>query len=138
MMNQAEWEAFIEALDNVEREENYGYSFFFVGDDHRLGFVTIANSDNDYDKVSNLSRDGVFRLNIGVSRDSFDELVGSVDPANVDYTALNVVMPHPEYAKQNFISILNPAGDNEALTKKLIVEAHDIAATRYQHHTNKA
>ncbi|HVU09815.1 MAG TPA: DUF6194 family protein [Phototrophicaceae bacterium] len=130
MMSQAEWEAFIAGLDKVEREENYGYSFFFVGADHRLGFVTIANSDNDYDRVSNLDRDGVFRLNIGLSRDSFDELVGSVDPANVDYTALNVVMPHPEYAKQNFICILNPSGDNEALTKELIVEAHEIAARR--------
>ncbi len=135
MMSQAEWEAFIAGLDKVEREENYGYSFFFVGADHRLGFVTIANSDNDYDSVSNLNRAGVFRLNIGVSRDSFDELVGSVDPASVDFTVLNTVMPHPEYAKQNFICILNPSGDNETLTKELIVEAHEIAATRYQHRT---
>src|SRR5579871_2850287 len=103
MMNQANWETFIAGLDNVQREENYGYSFFFVGDDHRLGFVTIANSDNDYDSVSNLNRDGVFRLNIGVNRASFDELVSTMSSEPIDYTALNVFLPHPEYAKQNFI-----------------------------------
>ena len=60
-MTQAEVEAFVAALENVQREENFGYSFFFVGDDHRLSFVTIANSDNEFDNVSNLNREGVFR-----------------------------------------------------------------------------
>lgn len=63
-MTQAEVEAFVAELENVQREENIGYSFFLVGDDHRLPFVTIANSDYDYDNVSNLNRDGVFRINI--------------------------------------------------------------------------
>ncbi|MGI0014309.1 MAG: DUF6194 family protein [Nitrososphaera sp.] len=58
-MTQAEVEAFVAELENVQRVENFGYSFFFVGDDHRLPFVTIANSDNDFDNVSNLNRDGV-------------------------------------------------------------------------------
>ncbi len=67
-MNQAEVEAFITTLENVQQEEAYGYLFFFVGDDHRLPFVTIANSDSEYDNVSNLNRDGVFRINIGISK----------------------------------------------------------------------
>jgi hypothetical protein len=129
-MNQAEAEAFIEHLDNVQREENFGYLFFFVGDDHRLPFVTIGQADNEYDRVSSLDREGVFRLNIGVSKATFDSLLADADSANMDYTALNVFMPHPDYAKQHFVCILNPSGENAEITQQLIVEAHAIAAAR--------
>ncbi len=40
-MNQQQVETFVETLDNVQREENYGYHFYFVGNDHRLPFVTL-------------------------------------------------------------------------------------------------
>lgn len=129
-MQQAEVEAFIEAMENVEREENFGYIFFFVGDDHRLAFVTIGQADNEFDKVSNLDREGVFRINIGIGKESFSVLLGDTSPEDVDYSALNVFMPHPHYAKQRFVSILNPAGENVEVTKKLILEAHAIAAAR--------
>ena len=129
-MNQLEVEQFVTTLDNVQREENYGYAFFFVGEDHRVPFVSLSDSDNEYDKVSNLNRDGVFRINIGVSRETFDSLVGDSTAENIDYSALSVFLPHPEYAKQHFVCILNPAQDNVETTKKLIVEAHSIAAAR--------
>jgi hypothetical protein len=129
-MNQSEVEAFVTNLENVQQEENYGYKFFFVGDDHMLPFVTIANSDNDYDNVSNLSREGVFRINIGVSRATFDSLVANADAENIDYSVLNTFLPHPEYAKQNWICILNPSDENVETTKQLITEAHANAASR--------
>lgn len=129
-MNQQQVETFVETLDNVQREENYGYHFYFVGNDHRLPFVTFANTDQDFDNVSNLNREGVFRVNIGVSKETFDSLVGVME--NPDYTVLNVFLPHPDYAKQHWVCILNPAGENEALTQKLIREAHSIATTRYE------
>lgn len=129
-MNQSEVEVFVEGLDNVQREVNYGYVFYFVGDDHRLSFVTIANSDNDYDRVSDLNRDGVFRINIGISRKTFASLLGDYSPENIDYAVLNTFLPHPDYAKQHFVCILNPAGGNVETTKQLIVEAHSIAAAR--------
>jgi hypothetical protein len=131
-MHQSEVEAFVTSLENVQREENYGYVFFFVGDDHILSFVTIANSDNDYDNVSNLSREGVFRLNIGVKRETFASLFTNTNSESTDYTVLNTFLPHPEYAKQNFICILNPSGENKELTKNFIREAHSIAAARLQ------
>jgi hypothetical protein len=131
-MNQAEVEAFVTGLENVEQTENFGYLFFFVGDDHMLPFVTIANSDNDYDKVSNLDREGVFRVNVGVSRETFDSLIGEYDSEAVDYSALNVFLPHPDYAKQNWVCILSPVGDHVERLKELILEAHSIAAVRWQ------
>lgn len=132
-MNQAEVETFIESLENVQQTENYGYIFYFVGDDHMLPFATIANTDNDYDNVSNLNREGVFRINIGVSRETFDKLLPQYRAgSNYDYTTLNTILPHPDYAKQNFICILNPSGENVERTKALIQEAHSIAAVRFQ------
>jgi hypothetical protein len=129
-MTVADVEAYVMGLENVQREEQYGYIFFFVGDDHRLPFATLAQADYDYDNVSNLSREGVFRVNIGISKASYDALMGDVDAATVDQTALNVFLPHPEYARQHFICILTPSDDNIAATQRYIVEAHGIAAAR--------
>ena len=136
-MTQAEVEAFVAELENVQREENFGYSFFFVGDDHRLSFVTIANSDNEFDNVSNLNREGVFRVNIGVSKETFTNMIAKSSSEHVDYSVLNVFLPHPDYAQQNFVCILNPSGENVETTKKLIVEAHSIAAIRLQRKAEK-
>jgi hypothetical protein len=136
-MNQTEVEAFVTGMENVQREDNYGYVFFFVGDDHRLSFVTIANSDNEWDSVSNLSREGVFRVNIGVSRETFKSLIIKPDDAPVDYSVLNTFLPHPEYAQQNFVCILNPSGENIEITKKLIEEAHSIATRRLERKAKK-
>ncbi len=136
-MNQSEVEAFVAGMENVQREENYGYVFFFVGDDHRLSFVTIANSDNDWDNVSNLNREGVFRVNIGISKETFKNLIVKSDDGLVDYSILNTFLPHPEYAKQNFVCILNPSGENIETTKQLIAEAHSIAAKRLKRKVKK-
>jgi hypothetical protein len=80
--------------------ENFGCTFFFYGSDHKLPFATLASSDNDYDRVSNLSRPGVFRLNIGVSKQRFQSLFGlkTLDPRRYDFTRLDTIMPHPDYA----------------------------------------
>jgi hypothetical protein len=135
-MNQAEVEAFVSGMQDVQREDNYGYVFFFVGDDHLLSFVTVANAENEWDNVSNLNREGVFRVNIGISRETFDTLIG--EPSEpLDYSVLNTFLPHPEYAKQNFICILNPSGENAERTKELIREAHVIATKRFQRKAKK-
>jgi hypothetical protein len=131
-MNQSEVEAFVAKLDNVQREENFGYTFFFVGDDHRLPFVSIGHSDNDFDTVSNLNREGVFRINIGVSKETYESLLVDSRSENVDYSVLDVFLPHPHYSKQHFVCILNPSQENVEVTKNLIVEAHSIAASRLQ------
>ena len=131
-MDQAEVEAFVAGLENVQQTENFGYTFFFIGDDQMVPFVTIAHTDNEYEKVSNLNREGVFRINIGVGRKTFNDIIGEIPSEPIDYSVLNTILPHPDYARQNFICILNPAGDNIEKTKQLITEAHDLALARFQ------
>ncbi len=59
-----------------------------------LPFTTIATADNEGDRVSNLDRPGVFRLNIGVSKQTFQVLFGTgkVDVSAYDFTALDTIM----------------------------------------------
>ena len=117
----------------VETDHNFGYTFFFYGPDHMLPFATIAAADNEYDRVSNLDRPGVFRLNIGVSKQTFQALFGTgkVDVSAYDFTALDKIMPHPEYAAQNFVCVLSPSGLTLERVRALLAEAYELAVRRH-------
>ncbi len=116
----------------VETTISFGYTFFFYGSDHRLPFATLIASDNEYDRISNLDRAGVFRLNLGVSKETFEALFGipKVDVGSCDFTALDVIMPHPEYAPQHFICVLSPSDATFETIRALLAEAYDIAVRR--------
>jgi hypothetical protein len=132
-MTQQQIETFIAALENVQREENMGYIFFFVGDNHFVPFVSIAQKDNEGDNVSKLDRGGIYRINIGVPKETFDSLFANISSEQtIDYTTLDLFMPHPHYAKQFYICILNPSSKNEDLVKKYILEAHGLAKRRLE------
>jgi hypothetical protein len=80
---------------------------------------------------SNLTaRPGVFRLNVGVGKATFERLVGRTEAGSgQDYAQLDTIVPHPVYARQRWLSILNPSRASfEAIVKPLIVEAHDRLA----------
>lgn len=123
----------LDTFPRVEATEAYGYEFFFYADERKLPFATLACSDNDYDRVSNLDRPGVFRLNIGVSRGSFQDLFGSnqIDVSSCDFTDLDKILPHPEYSAQNFVCVLNPEKTWETV-QSLLAEAYSIAARRHE------
>lgn len=123
-----------ETFEGVETAENLGYRFFFYRDDHLLPFATIANTDNEYDRVSHLDRPGVFRLNLGVSRTTFQRLFGSekLQLEAYDFSALDTLMPHPEYAAQSFLCVLSPSPETFEQLRPLLAEAYELAATRYR------
>jgi hypothetical protein len=110
-----------------------GAAFFSLdAEKHWPNFATLVWSD-DTDQVSELSRPGVFRVSIGLSRATFDRVVGSI--ADPDYTALDRLLPHPDYARQHWVAILNPSASTFAETVvPLLSEAHDrLAAQRARH-----
>jgi hypothetical protein len=107
--------------------------FFSLDEQHWPNFATVVWTDvHDMGHPSDLARPGVYRLNIGVGKETFERLVGSdTDP---DFTAFDRILPHPVYAKQRWIAILNPS---EATVRDtllpLLTEAHDrLAASRAQ------
>lgn len=106
---------------------------------HWPNFATIVTTDeHDEGAPSRLSRPGVFRLNIGVGRTTYERLVGSM--TEPDYAAFDQIIPHPVYAKQLWISILNPSDETfRDVVLPLLTEAHDrLAATRARHATGSS
>ncbi len=122
----------INTFAGVETATNLGYTFFFYGSDRMLPFATIATADNEGDRVSNLDRPGVFRLNIGVSKPTFQSLFGTgkVDVSTYDFTALDTIMPHPDYAPQSWICVLNPSDTTFHKLRPLLSEAYELAVRR--------
>jgi len=111
-----------------------GATFFSLDPErHFPNFATIVEND-DHDQASDLSRPGVFRLNLGVDRVTFERVAQEAGP-EPDYTVLDVLLPHPVYARQRWISILDPsAATFDTVVIPLIALAHDrLAAQRTRH-----
>ena len=125
----------LETWPETDMVEALGARFFSLDPEmHFPNFATIVTTDeHDEGTPSHLSRPGVFRLNIGVGRETFERLVGPI--AEPDYAALDRIVPHPVYARQLWISILNPGQDTfRATVMPLLIEAHDrLAAARARH-----
>jgi hypothetical protein len=105
-------------------------AFFSLDEKHWPNFATVVWTDeHDIGTPPNLARPGVYRVNVGVDRQTFQRLVGSLtDP---DYAAFDRFVPHPVYAKQRWISIVNPTHESvRASLMPLIAEAHDRLAER--------
>jgi hypothetical protein len=128
-------------------EVAWGDSFFFydpdrdIPADRRFPFATIVTKDyGGFDEASDLNREGIFRLNVSVGRQRFTELIGyapATHPeheADFDYTAIDTVIPHPVYARQGWVSIVNPAERTSDQARALITEAHERAAARHRPH----
>jgi len=105
-------------------------AFFSLDEKHWPNFATVVCTDeHDMGTPSNLARPGVYRVNVGVDRETFERLVGSLEVP--DYAAFDRFVPHPVYAKQRWISILNPSHATVRETlMPLIAEGHDRLAAK--------
>lgn len=120
-------------------EVAWGDTFFIYDPDAMIPpekhfpFATVVVNDYPgFDEASNLGRTGVYRVNVWVSRDTYEREISAVDAAAVDYTVLDRVIPHPVYGPQSWLSVLNPGPVTEDTVKGLLAEAHDRARVRYE------
>ena len=140
--------AFIENLEGTvvtvaskesgDPEVAWGDSFFFYDPDgvtdpqRRIPYATIVVSDYPgFDEASDLDREGVFRVNLWVSRRTFERQAPE-EGAEVDYAVLDQIIPHPVYGKQSWLSVLNPGPATEVALRDLLIEAHGRARDRYE------
>jgi hypothetical protein len=152
-VNESEISQYItETLEGVDVVTDAGNSFFFynpqdnVLPDHRFPFVTLVINDL-YDQFSHLSRPSVFRLNIGIKKQTFRSLFGEQTPpsgensetvggehAGADnFTVLDQVMPHPLYGRMYWVCVLNPSKETfETSVRQLLSEAYGLAVDRYR------
>jgi hypothetical protein len=96
----------------------------------RFPFATIVTKDyGDFDSASNLDRPGVFRLNIGVGKETYASLFDA--GAEHDFTALDQLMPHPVYGRNHWVCVLNPGEATFETLKPLLRKAYDRAVQGY-------
>jgi hypothetical protein len=105
----------------------------------RLPFATIVSRDDPYDCISQLDRPGVFRLNVGVGKDTYRALFGEYQPpadagsagdSAHDFAALNRLLPHPVYGRMFWLSVLNPSDETFEMLRPLLAKAYERAVRR--------
>lgn len=151
-MDISEVVAAILARGKVAHVEAHAAHFFFFDPeygqevDQRLPFATVV-TDDAHDPASNLSRPGTYRLNIGVTRETYGRLFGPPPPASRempvvetghDYTRLDQLMPHPVYAPLAWVCVLNPSEATFRAVQPLLDEAHAVAARRAEVRASRA
>ncbi|WP_350275976.1 DUF6194 family protein [Kribbella sp. HUAS MG21] len=103
-------------------------------------FATIVTGDH-YEQVSRLDEPGSWRLNLGLTKSTYTSLFGAVPTerdadwvlaSGYDYAARDTLMPHPFYASQYWVAIVNPTGLDQLLP--LVEEAYAFAARKYSNH----
>jgi hypothetical protein len=102
--------------------------------------ATLMTNDIN-DQASNLDRPGVFRLNIGIGKQTYHALLGSpparpgasgIVETSHDFTALDQLMPHPVYANMYWVCVLNPsAATFQTVVQPLLAEAYDLSVSKY-------
>jgi hypothetical protein len=107
--------------------------FFSLDPSNFPNYATIVTTD-DHDRASNLSREGVFRLNVGVGKDTFERLVGDrlASDELPDSTVLDRWLPHPVYGAQRWVSIVNPSAETFEQTAKPLPEGAHARLARQQ------
>ena len=151
-MNEAEMRQYITAtFAGVDVVDAMEANFFFynpdpsVPPDHMFPFVTIVINDL-HDQFSNLNRPSVFRLNIGIGKETFRALFGvpqlpsdengtavsDRSDSGYDFTALDQLLPHPVYGRMYWVCVLNPsAATLETQVRPLLDEAYERAVSKY-------
>lgn len=128
-----------DTFDDVHLTTVDGFTFFFYGADRMMPFATLGTQDDAYDRASNLNRPSVFRLNIGVGRDTYRSLFGPETPkagpdgivqTGNDFTALDQLMPHPVYAPQAWLCVLCPSAATFEAVRPLLAEGYARAVQR--------
>lgn len=133
-----------ERFDGIVPVDAWGETSFFYNPGRALPrgvyFATLKSRDGANDRASRLDRPGVFRLNVGIGRATYRSLFGAlparpaaggvVDTGH-DFSALDVLMPHPVYGWMAWVGVLNPGAETFARIEPLLVEAHALAAERF-------
>ncbi len=116
----------------------WGDHFFYYAPDGQVPtreqpYATIVTKNYPDDAMSDLDEPDRWRLNIHVGTDVFSELVGE-DPRSEartwDYAAADMVLPHPVYRGQGWVSIVNPGTSTHGLAARLLRQAHEAAHRR--------
>jgi len=133
-----------ENLSDVMADTNWGERAIFYNPGGRLKkgvyILTVKERDGANDRASRVDRPGVYRVNLGVRRETFRRLftsiprrpaAGGVVDMDYDFARPDTIMPHPVYAWMGWICVLNPSESTFERLKPLIEEAHSLAKEKF-------
>lgn len=137
-----------DAYDDVVLVEAWGERGLFYNPRQALArgtyFVTVKDHDGPNDRASNLDREGVYRVNLGVDEATYRRLFGdpparppkgeSVDTGH-DFTRLDEVLPHPVYAWANWLCVLSPSEETLEELWPLVDAAYARARETFESRT---
>ncbi len=131
-------------LDGTVLAESWGEKGIFYNPNGVLKrgvyVLTVKEKDGENDKASGLDREGVFRVNLGVRKNTFLEMFGTVPKRPpkggvvdmpCDFTETDKILPHPVYAWMGWICALNPSEETFEKLEPLIREAYEYAKEKY-------
>lgn len=122
----------------------WGEKSFFYNPDRMLKrgvyFCTLKEKDGNNDKASGLNRDSIFRVNFGISKQTFLGIFhalpkrpskGNVIDGSYNFKALDILTPHPVYGWMAWVSILNPSIHSWDKIQELLAEGYQITCKKY-------
>jgi hypothetical protein len=136
---------YLKGLDGVvvvEADGSFFVSYAPSGELPATGwspFAILVTTD-DYDQASDLRSRGLFRMNLGVGKETYHSLFGEapafpkdggiIDTGH-DFTARDVLLPHPIYAAMHWVSIVSPSREMfDGVVRPLIAEAYEMVVAK--------
>lgn len=136
------------SLDGVVPTSAWGETSYFYNPDRVLKrgtyFATIKQKDGDNDRASKLDREGLWRLNIGVTKPTYRALFGppparpgrgGVIEGPWDFTEEDVITPHPVYGWMAWVAVISPSSETWLRCIPLLEDAHQRAQTTFARRT---
>ena len=137
-------EKIVRTFEGVNPKSSWGETSLFYNPGNVLPngvyFCTIKEKNGDNDKSSNLDRNGVFRLSIGISKASYEKQFGKrpmrprkggIIETDHNFAETNLLMPHPIYGWMSWVQVLNPLNETFEKVLPLISEAHSNAVLKF-------
>lgn len=140
----------LENLNGTVLTESWGEKGIFYNPNGKLKrgvyVLTVKEKDGENDKGSDLDREGIYRVNLGVRKNTFMKIFGTVPTRPpkggivdmpYDFGSTDIIIPHPVYAWMNWICVLNPSEETFEKLKPLINEAYEYAKEKYEKRKGK-
>lgn len=139
----------LENLEGTVLVESWGEKGIFYNPDHVLKrgiyILTVKEKDGANDKSSDLNRENVYRVNLGIRKSTFIKLFGTIPkrpPAggivdmDYDFAASDTILPHPVYAWMAWICALTPSEQTFTELQPYIQEAYTYAREKFRKRKN--
>lgn len=141
-------DSIVSRFEGVVPKSSWGETSLFYNPGQRLPngvyFCTIKEKNGDNDTSSDLDRDLVFRLSIGIGKDSYEQRFGlkpkrpskgGIVNTGHDFTQFDTLMPHPIYGWMSWVQVLSPSEQTFTSILPLIAEAHANAVIKFNKKT---